>query len=93
MIPKFVNFKDGRRIVTLNRGQRAFLKLCCKDMPYWEIAEKMGKSPRTIDDYRDQLFKLLRVRSVVGLVLWSLKIGLFKIEDIRLTSRKGKPRE
>lgn len=91
--PKFVDFKDGHRIITLNRGERDFLRLCCSDMPYWQIAEKMGKSLRTIDGYRDALFTKLRVGSIVGLVLWCFKIGFFKRSDIKLKRRQRKSRQ
>ncbi len=87
-----IDFKDGHRIVTLTKGERIFLRYYCQDMPIWEIAKKMGLSPRTIDSYRDNLFKKLRIGSMIGLVLWCIKIGFFKKEDIRLKRRKRKPR-
>lgn len=50
-----------------------FMKLACSDKTYKEIADVMCLSPKTIDNYRDTLFKKLEVRSRIGLVLYALK--------------------
>lgn len=53
-----------------------FLKLCCCELSYKEIADKMCISPRTADGYRDKLFEKLNVKSRVGLVLFAIKNGM-----------------
>jgi len=50
-----------------------FLKLACTEMTYKEVADVMCLSPKTIDGYREQLFKKLEVKNRVGLVLYALK--------------------
>ncbi|MGB5944082.1 MAG: response regulator transcription factor [Leeuwenhoekiella sp.] len=55
-----------------------FLELACSDKPYKEIADIMCLSPKTIDNYRDTLFKKLEVRSRIGMVLYALKHELVK---------------
>jgi len=54
-----------------------FLKFCCSELTYKEIASKMCVSPRTIDNYRESLFQKLNLKSRTGLVLYALqnKIG------------------
>jgi DNA-binding NarL/FixJ family response regulator len=44
-----------------------------------EIADKMNVSSRTVDGYRDELFKKLNVQSRIGLVLFAIKNGLQKL--------------
>ena len=56
-----------------------FLRHCCTEMTYKEIADKMDISPRTIDNYREDLFRKLSLRSRTGLVLYSIKNKLFNI--------------
>ena len=56
-----------------------FLKLACTEMTYKEIAGEMELSPRTVEGYRDELFKKLEVQSRVGLVLFAIKNGLHKL--------------
>lgn len=56
-----------------------FMRMACTEMTYKEIANAMQISPRTVDGYRDELFKKLNVESRVGLVLFAVKHGLHKL--------------
>jgi two-component system invasion response regulator UvrY len=74
------NIKDNRKLVLgLNEKYIEFLKLATTEMTYKEIAEQMNLSPRTIDGYRDELFEKLGVKSRVGLVLFSIKNGIVRL--------------
>lgn len=63
----------------LSDKEIAFLKYACTEMTYKDIASSMQVSPRTVDGYRDDLFKKLNVQSRVGLVIFAIKNGLFKL--------------
>lgn len=65
----------------LNDKEIQFLKLCCTEMTYKEIADVMEISHRTIDGYRDQLFAKLNIKSRTGLVMYALKTGIAVLED------------
>ena len=52
-----------------------FLKYTTSEMTYKEIAEKMFCSPRTVENYRDNLFVKLELKSRVGLAVYALKNG------------------
>ena len=65
--------------VTLTDKEKEFLKWVCSEMTYKDIAAKMFVSPRTVDDYRNNLFDKLKVRTRVGLVLYAIKHGLANI--------------
>jgi two-component system invasion response regulator UvrY len=60
----------------LNEQELHFLELCCSDITYREMAREIFVSPRTIDNYRDNLFQKLNVRSRIGLVLYAVKNGI-----------------
>lgn len=64
----------------LNEKQVQFLKLCCSEMTYREIADSMGISHRTIDGFRDQLFEKLNIKSRTGLVMYALKTGIATLD-------------
>ncbi len=64
----------------LNEKQLEFLKLCCSEMTYREIADTMGISHRTIDGFRDQLFEKLNIKSRTGLVMYALKTGIATLD-------------
>ncbi|WP_276372927.1 response regulator transcription factor [Chryseolinea sp. H1M3-3] len=60
----------------INEQERKFLQFACSEMTYYEIADKMFLSPKTIDGYRNSLFEKLEVKSRVGLALFAVKHGL-----------------
>ncbi|MGJ8667138.1 MAG: response regulator transcription factor [Patiriisocius sp.] len=55
-----------------------FIRLCCTEMTYREIAEEMHLSPKTIDGYRDAIFRKLQLRNRVGLVMYALKNNIYR---------------
>lgn len=73
--------KDGEGHVfeLLSDREVEFLKLCCTEYTYKEIAHKMSVSPRTVDGYRDALFTKLESRSRVGLVMSAIKHHIVEI--------------
>lgn len=63
----------------LNAKEIEFLTKVCSDKTYKEIAGEMYLSPKTIDGYRATLFKKLNVKSRVGLAMYAIKTGLYKM--------------
>lgn len=70
---------DTGIVAQLTAKEIAFLKLACTEMNYKQIAAEMQLSSRTVEGYRDELFKKLKVISRVGLVIFSIKNGLYKV--------------
>lgn len=58
---------------SLKTNELTFLRLCCADCTYKDIAAEMNLSPKTIDGYRQILFEKLNVKSRVGLVLFAMQ--------------------
>jgi two-component system invasion response regulator UvrY len=71
--------KDQGTFWTLSDKELQFLELACTEMTYKEIAQKMHVSHRTVDDYRDELYRKLNIKSRVGLVIFAVRQGLCKI--------------
>jgi len=65
-------------LAKLTDRERAFLSLACSEKTYHEIAGEMFVSDRTVDGYRDSLFKKLQVTTRVGLALYAIRNGLVK---------------
>lgn len=59
--------------IKLQERELEFLKLASTEMTYKEIANVMSLSPKTIDGYREQLFKKLEVKNRIGLVIYAIK--------------------
>ncbi|MDY8138067.1 response regulator transcription factor [Aquimarina sp. 2201CG5-10] len=56
-----------------------FLKHACSELTYKDIAGEMGLSPKTVENYRETVFKKLEVKTRVGLVIYCMKNNLFKV--------------
>jgi DNA-binding NarL/FixJ family response regulator len=65
--------------VTLTEKEKELLRWICSEMTYKDIAAKMFVSPRTLDDYRNNLFEKLKVKTRVGLVLYAIRNRLVEI--------------
>jgi DNA-binding NarL/FixJ family response regulator len=72
-----VSVMDSKPLFSKNEAE--FLKLCCSELTYKEIADKMFISPRTVDNYRESLFQKLNLKSRTGLVLYAIQNEIFKI--------------
>ncbi|HWD89746.1 MAG TPA: response regulator transcription factor [Mucilaginibacter sp.] len=62
----------------ISKKEMEFLKHCCSELTYKEIADKMFVSPRTVDNYREALFLKLNLKSRTGLVLYAIQNQVFK---------------
>ncbi|HEX8334405.1 MAG TPA: response regulator transcription factor [Segetibacter sp.] len=60
-------------LLSLSSKEIEFLKLACTEKNYHEIANEMFLSHRTIDGYRNTLFKKLNVTTRVGLVMYAVR--------------------
>ncbi len=65
--------------IKLKEKELRLLQLSCSELTYSEIAEIMCLSPKTIDNYRGDLFKRFKVKNRVGLVIFGLKNKLISI--------------
>ncbi|MCK7559784.1 response regulator transcription factor [Chitinophaga sedimenti] len=62
--------------IRLSENEREFLKLAATELTYQQIADKMHLSVKTIDGYREDLFKRLNVKTRVTLALWAVREGI-----------------
>jgi len=53
-----------------------FLKYCCSELTYSQIAQQMNCTTKSVEGYRDSLFRKLQVNSRVSLALFAARIGL-----------------
>jgi DNA-binding NarL/FixJ family response regulator len=69
---------DGGRI-DISPIEKMVLELCSTDMTYQRIVDKIGKSERTVDGYREVLFKKLNAKTRTGMVIAAIRMGIIKI--------------
>ena len=80
ILHQFMTKPKEQSSVELSENELQFLKHCCSELTYKEIADLMKISHRTIDGYRDQLFLKLNIKSRTGLVLYALKTGIATLD-------------
>ncbi|MBW7914696.1 MAG: response regulator transcription factor [Taibaiella sp.] len=66
----------ARLIPNITDRQMEFLAYCATDFSYKEIAEKMGISTRTVENYCESLFRKLEVNNRIGLAMFAIRAGL-----------------
>lgn len=59
-----------------------FLKYCCTEMSYAQIAQKMGVTTRSVEGYRDKLFNKYGLSSRVALVFLAMKNDFVPLDII-----------
>jgi DNA-binding NarL/FixJ family response regulator len=92
-IPETVSYRFFRT-VSIEKGilhqltdmEIAVLKYCCSDMSYTQIAHQLNTTLRSVDWYRNSLFRKLNVGSRSGLVMYAIQFGLVEL-DIDVTNR------
>jgi len=65
--------------IELSDKEKEFLKWCCTDKSYKEIAEEMHITPRAVEAMRSNLFEKLETLSRVGLVMFAIRNGIVKV--------------
>lgn len=63
----------------LNARELEVLKLACSEFTYKQIADQLFLSIKTIDSYRDNLFKKTGATSRVGLVIYAIRNNIVQI--------------
>lgn len=63
----------------LTEKEIKFLGLCCTEKSYKEIADEMNISVRAAESLRSSLFEKIETPSRVGLVLYAIRNGYFKV--------------
>ena len=71
--------KFEQELLNITEKEKQFLQLASSDKTYKQIAAEMGVSERTVDGYRETLFKKLNVQSRVGMVLEGIRKELVKL--------------
>ncbi|WP_183575791.1 response regulator transcription factor [Mucilaginibacter sp. X5P1] len=62
----------------LSRKELEFMKLCCPELTYKEIADEMIISLRTVDNYRELIFSRLQLKSRTSIALYAIHNDLFR---------------
>jgi DNA-binding NarL/FixJ family response regulator len=67
------------RTADITERELQFMKWCCSELTYKEIADKMQVKLPTVDGYRASLFDKLGLKNRVGIVLYAIHNKIFTI--------------
>lgn len=70
---RLLQHQDKEKELQLSDKEKEFLQLACSDATYKQIAATMHVSERTVDGYRENLFKKLNVQSRTGMALEAIR--------------------
>ena len=76
LLSSFETYNNIYPKLLLTLRQKQFLEFCASEKTYKEIGSEMGISIKTIDVYRDTLFKKLNINSRTGLAIYAIKNGI-----------------
>jgi DNA-binding NarL/FixJ family response regulator len=71
--------QKNEQLPALSDKEREFLKWCCTEKSYKEIADVMNISNRAVETLRSNLFVKLKTLSRVGLAMYTVRNGLIKV--------------
>ncbi len=73
---RLLQHQEKQNEMQLTEKEKHFLQLACSDATYKQIASSMNVSERTVDGYRENLFKKLNVQSRTGMALEAIRRNL-----------------
>lgn len=73
------NVNNTKLQFNISANELEFIKLACTELTYTQIADNMNLSPKTIDGYREALFRKLKVKSRVSLAMYAVKNNIVKL--------------
>jgi DNA-binding NarL/FixJ family response regulator len=71
--------KPKAEAVKLSEREMEFLRLACTELPYKSFTPFLNVSVRVVESIRADLFKKLKISSRVGLAIYAIKHGIYKI--------------
>lgn len=76
--------KNNHSLPQINISAREIevIKLACKEYSSSEIADKLCITPRTVDSHRKRIMERTNSKNFIGAVLFAIKHGLIRLEEI-----------
>lgn len=67
-------------VQNLTAREMQLLQRCCSDSSYAEIAKELGVTTRSVEGWRDSIFRKLNVASRVSLAMFAIEHGMVPLE-------------
>lgn len=74
--------KPKKTKITFSPKEVQIIELICKQFTTKQIANTLGLSTRTIDDYRNKLQGKMNVKNMVGIALYAAKNNIINVNEV-----------
>ncbi|HEY9362595.1 MAG TPA: LuxR C-terminal-related transcriptional regulator [Chitinophagaceae bacterium] len=64
----------------LTEKETKIVQLICMEYINQRIADELGLSKRTVEDYRERIKKKINAKNTAGIVMYAIQSGIFKIK-------------
>lgn len=71
--------KGNPAAIKFTPAEQKVIQLVCRQYTSSEIAEELGLSKRTVEGYRANVLEKMKAKNSVGILIYAIKNGLFKI--------------
>lgn len=71
--------KQIEEVAEFNKKELEVIQLVCKELSNKEIAEHLCLNLRTVEKYRERIHEKTGAKNVVGLVVYAIRHGLYKL--------------
>ncbi|TGD58250.1 response regulator transcription factor [Flavobacterium humi] len=68
--------------VPITRREMDVIRLACKEMSSYEIADKLCINVRTVETHRKRIMEKTNSKNFIGVVLFALRHGLLLLEEV-----------
>ena len=76
---RLLQHQEKQNEFQLSEKEKQFLQLACSDATYKQIASVMNVSERTVDGYRENIFRKLNVQSRTGMALEAIRRNIVSL--------------
>jgi DNA-binding CsgD family transcriptional regulator/DNA-binding transcriptional ArsR family regulator len=71
--------KGNPAAIRFTPAEQKVIQLVCRQYTSGEVAEELGLSKRTVEGYRANILEKMKAKNSVGILIYAVKNGLFKI--------------
>lgn len=66
-------------LLLFNENEKQIMRLICEEYTSKEISMKLKLTKRTVDEYRKKIMQRIGAKSVAGIITYSFRCGIYKI--------------
>jgi DNA-binding NarL/FixJ family response regulator len=74
-----IKTSNAKMINDFSDREKRVIRFICRQYTSKEIGEKLGKSHRTVEEWRERIMDKMKVKNSAGIAVYAIKHGIFKL--------------